>query len=274
MDHSVGRTVRTEDGTTIAYRDEGTGEPILLIPGLGYASWSWAPQREWLGRRARVLAMDNRGTGESDSPRGPYTIRQLAEDAWTVGRVAGGPVHVVGASMGGYVALTLALRHPGAVASLTLIASTSGGPGCTPVPEETLRAWGRSEELTPEEYARATMPLSFAPGWTTEHPAQFEQLLRMRLDHPTSTASWRAQFAACATYLETGAPYGTVAAPVLVVHGTADRVVPYANMAHLARRLPAAELLTLRGAGHLCWLERPDRVNRAIAAHLGAAAGG
>lgn len=268
VDQTTAGAVRADDGTRLAYREKGTGEPILFVPGLGYASWSWEPQLEQLGDRARVIAMDNRGTGTSDAPPGPYTIETMAEDALAVSRVVSGPVHVVGASMGGYIALTLALRHPDVVTSLTLISTTSGGPGCTPVPDATLEAWATSDRVSPQEYARATMPLSFAPGWTTRHPAEFERLLRMRLEHPTSSRAWAAQFAAAAAYLEAGAPEGEVDVPVLIVHGTEDRVVPYANMAHLARRLPSATRLTLPGAGHLCWIEEADRVNQAIEAHV------
>ncbi|GAA4407746.1 alpha/beta fold hydrolase [Tsukamurella soli] len=271
MEHTTVRTVRADDGTRIAYRDEGAGEPVLLIPGLGYASWSWSPQLDRLGTGARVLAMDNRGTGESDAPPGPYTIGQMAEDALAVIRATGAPAHVVGSSMGGYIALTLALRHPGVVKSLTLIATTDGGPGCTPVPDSTLRVWTTSTALSPAEYARETMPVSFAPGWTVEHADEFEKLLEMRLRYPTSHRAWSAQFGACAEFLEGGAPDGDVDVPVLIVHGTADRVVPFDNVAHLARRLPGASQLVLPGAGHLCWLEEAGRVNHAIEAHMAAA---
>lgn len=265
MERTDTHSVTADDGTRIAYVDEGAGEPILLLPGLGYASWSWTRQVGSLSRHGRVLAVDNRGTGRSETPEGPYTIDQMALDALAVASVASGPVHVVGASMGGYIALTLALRNPAAVKSLTLIASTSGGPGSTPVPESTLRAWAAAGVMAPEDYARATMPLSFAPGWTAEHPAEFEELLQLRLRHPTSSRAWTAQFAACADYLENGAPPGDIDdIPTLVIHGTADRVVPYDNMSHVASRLPRAKQITLRGAGHLCWIERDASVNQAL----------
>jgi pimeloyl-ACP methyl ester carboxylesterase len=245
--------------------ERGTGDDILFIPGLGYASWSWRYQAEAISRVARVLLMDNRGTGRSDKPVGPYSIAQMADDAYEVLRQRGeGPAHVVGSSMGGYVALSLALRHPDAVASLVLLATTSGGPGSHPVPADTQRAWAAAASLGPADFARATMPLSFAPGWADDNPDQFEELLALRLQAPTPIECWQAQYQACASYLHRGLPRGAITQPAVIVHGTADRVVPYTNAAHLARRLAHASVETLDGAGHLCWIEHPHTTNDII----------
>lgn len=262
--------VTAPDGTRLFVLDHGRGEPVLLIPGLGFGGWSWARQIGPLSRTARVLALDNRGAGRSDKPPGPYSIAQLAEDALAVlGQRGALPAHVVGASMGGYVALTLAQNHPEAVRSLVLLASTIGGSGSRGVPEETLRAWASAANLGPAGFARTTMPLSFAPGWVEAHPVEFEQLLADRLAVPTPFEAWRAQFNACAVFLRDGLR-GQVEHPTVIVHGTTDRVVPYENAAHLAARLPHASLVTLDGAGHLCWIERAAEVNSIIRSALAA----
>jgi 3-oxoadipate enol-lactonase len=258
-------SVRAADGTRLAVVEAGEGDPVLLIPGLGYASWSFDRQVTGLSGAARVLAMDNRGTGASDKPPGPYSIDQFAEDAFAVLEQRGAaPATVVGTSMGGYVALTLALRHPEAVSSLVLTATTSGGPGSVGVPESTLRNWAESAPLGPEEFARATMPVSLAPGWCEEHPAEFEELLRLRLGSPTPFQAWRSQFDACAAFLVAGLPGGALEQPTVIVHGTADRVVPFENAEHLAQRFPHASRVTMEGAGHLCWVERSDEFNEIV----------
>jgi 3-oxoadipate enol-lactonase len=257
--------VAARDGTRLFVTDHGLGEPILFIPGLGYASWCWLRQVEQISSVARVLTVDNRGAGRSDKPAGPYSIRQLAEDAYAVlAQRSALPAHIVGGSMGGYVALTLALHHPDAVRSLVLLATTSGGPGSYGVPEDTLRAWDAAANLGPAEYARATMPLAFAPGWVEEHPAEYQDWLAHRLSAPTPIMAWRSQFAACASYLRFGLAPGPIIQPAWIIHGTADRVVPYPNAAHLARRLPHASVITLSDAGHLCWIERAAEVNDVI----------
>jgi 3-oxoadipate enol-lactonase len=255
------------DGTRLFVSEHGHGDDVLFIPGLGYASWCWHHQVGPISQVARVLLMDNRGAGHSDKPTGPYSIAQMADDAYQVLRQrAAGPAHVVGASMGGYIALTLALRHPDAVASLVLLATTSGGAGAHPVPDDTLGAWTAAAGVGPTGFARATMPLSFAPGWVKHHPAEYKELLALRMQVSTPISSWRKQFQACAAFVREGLPPGPVNQPAVIVHGTADRIVPYENAANLARRLPQASVVTLHGAGHLCWIEQVATVNDIIAA--------
>ena len=82
------------------------------------------------------------------------------------------------------------------------------------------------------------MPMSFAPGWVEEHPDEYERLLAQRLVAPTPPEAWRAQFAACAAYLVQGAPQGAVTVPTTIIHGTADRIVPYANAIHTRSESP------------------------------------
>src|SRR5687768_8962267 len=102
----------------------GAGPPLLLIAGLGYATWCWHDLQRALAADATTLAFDNRGAGRSDKPAGPYSIPLLADDAAAVLDAAGlRDAHVLGQSMGGYIALTLALRHPARVRSLVLVST-------------------------------------------------------------------------------------------------------------------------------------------------------
>jgi len=95
------------------------------------------------------------------------------------------------------------------------------------------------------------------------HPAEFEKLLALRLSAPTPAAAWRAQFASCAAFLHAGRPAGVLPQRSTVVHGTADRVVPYV-MPRTSLRLNGAPVVTLQDAGHLCWIERANVVNDII----------
>lgn len=247
----------------------GSGPPVLLIAGLGYASWCWHELRQHLGSELALTAFDNRGAGRSDKPAGPYTIAQLADDAAAViDATGGGPVAVLGHSMGGYIALTLALRHPGKVRSLVLVGTSPGGPATQPTPADTLATWQLAGTMAPQQYARVSMPKSFAPGWTQAHPAEFEDILARRLQFPTPAASWLAQYQACVEYVRQGAPVEQVAAPALVIHGEQDQVVVHANGELLARRLPHARFVSLPAAGHLPFLEDPPGFAGLVRGHL------
>lgn len=242
--------------------EHGDGLPLLLIQGLGYATWAWRYQLEPFSRRFRTIAFDNRGTGRSEKPPGPYSIEQLADDAADV--LAGRQAHVLGFSMGGYVAQTLALRRPELVERLVLCGTGSGGPRNVDLPRSTQEAWEANAHLPPAEYARATMHLSFAPGWAEEHPELLEELLAARLEFPTPPEAWRAQYDACWDFVERVTPLERIGAPTLVLHGEADRIVPFDNARHLVDRIPHAELVSFPGAGHLLFLEQPQRFTDSV----------
>lgn len=234
----------------------GEGVPLLMISGLGYSSWCWSDLRKALTGQNRVITFDNRGTGRSDKPAGPYTIEMLADDAaHALDQCIAPTAHVVGHSMGGYIAQTLALRHPRRVSSLVLVGTAAGGPDCLPVPDETLESWKQSAGLSPEQYARSTMPHSFAPGWTERNAEAFERYLAMRLEYPTPPECWLAQFQTCEKFFEQGVAADRIRQPVLVIHGDKDQVVPHANGEMLAAKLPDARFVSLKGQGHLPYLE-------------------
>lgn len=247
--------------------EQGTGTPVLFISGLGYSNWCWRETVAALSPRFRTITFDNRGTGRSDAPEMGYSIPRFAADAAGVlQHLQAAPAHVVGHSMGGYIALTLAATQPSLVRSLVLIGTSSGGDGSLPIPAATSDVWKSSVHLAPREFARATMPYSFATGWSDSHRDRFEQLLADRLRFPTATEAWKRQFRAASDFGRDGlADVNEIAVPALVVHGTDDRIVPYENGVRLARQLSRARLETLAGAGHLCFLEEPQRVHARLA---------
>lgn len=246
--------------------EHGDGQPLLLITGLGYAIWSWQRQIPEWSQQFRCIAVDNRGTGRSPKPPGPYSIEQMADDAAEA--LDGRRGHVAGFSMGGYIAQTLALRHPNLIDRLVLVCTGTGGPDYAPFPDETAAAWAANAHKSPPEFARSSMPLSFAPGWTDEHPEEFEQLLHDRLEYPTPPECWRAQYDACNEFIAKRTPVEQIEAPTLVVHGDADRIVPYENGVELARRIPGSRFETFSGAGHLLFLEEAPRFNAMVVSFM------
>jgi len=242
----------------------GLGPPVLLIPGLGYASWCWREQAP-LADGWQLWKIDPRGAGRSPKPEGPYTIAGMAEDiAATIGDQ--GPFHVVGHSLGGYLAMILAMEHPDLVRSLLLIGTTSGGPGHTPLPEATREAWMREAGKSPFEYARATMHLSFSPGWADRHPDEYGRWLQERLEFPTPPEAWAAQYEAGTAYLAKGIEVERLKIRTLIVHGREDRILPIENGIELSGRISTSRLIQIEGLGHLVQMERPDIFNPIVTA--------
>src|SRR5262249_44838645 len=107
--------------------EHGTGHPLLLIPGLARSRRAWWKQIDPLSRRFRVINFDNHDAGDSEHATEPYSIGELAEDAaQTITALDLGPMHVMGWSMGTFIAQELTVRHPDLVNKLILVAGTAG----------------------------------------------------------------------------------------------------------------------------------------------------
>ena len=116
----------------IWWDQSGTGDPILLIMGHAYGADMWHRTAPELAASYRVIRFDNRGTGRSSDPPGPYPVPLMAEDALAVLDAAGAAsAHVYGVSLGGAIALQLALDHPGRVRSLILGCAAASAEGAS-----------------------------------------------------------------------------------------------------------------------------------------------
>jgi 3-oxoadipate enol-lactonase len=247
----------------IAWEESGSGRPLLLIQGLGYARWSWDPIVPGLAERYRVVLFDNRGIGESDKPAGPYTAREMAGDALQVLDEAGiERAHVLGASLGGMIAQELAAAAPERVDKLVLCCTTPGGAASVPMPAVTVQLFAEAGSLPPEVALRRFVENALAPGAQAE---LVEELYRRRLENPPDPVGWPAQAAAGMTFVGVD---GAIEAPTLLVTGTEDNVVDPMNTDVLAERLPGARVERLPGTGHLFFWEQPDAVVRIVTEFL------
>ena len=248
----------------LRWDSQGDGAPLLLVHGLGYTRQGWGPQRELLARRYRVLSYDNRGIGESEIPAGPYTVAELADDAVQVLDEAGVErAHVVGASLGGMVAQLLAADRPERVDRLVLAGTTPGGAGAYPLPQRTLALMAEASSLPPEVALRRFVENALAPG-----SAFVDEVFGYREQHPPDPVGWAAQAAAGAGWDADGR-LARIAAPTLVVAGTADAVVDPRNAQLLAGAIPNAQLELIDGAGHLPFWERAEEFARLVERFLG-----
>jgi pimeloyl-ACP methyl ester carboxylesterase len=212
-----------------------------------------------------VIVFDHRGTGLLNEQPARGSIAELADDALAH---LDGPADIVGLSMGGYVALTIALTQPGGVRSLVLAGTGAGGSDRVRRPAHVAAAFTAALRLPYDEFARRTMPYTFAGGWTAAHPERFEEILAARMERPSPYSTIEAHAEACYAFYRAGCEVERIETPALVIHGSEDLIVPVENGRRLAERLPNAEYVELAGRGHNLPLEDPETFAAAVVGFL------
>jgi pimeloyl-ACP methyl ester carboxylesterase len=234
----------------------------VLVPGLGQGAWVWRWVEPLLpGSRS----FEHVGTGLLNDRPPRRSVEAMARD---VASLVDEPADVVGLSMGGYVALTLALVQPALVRSLVLAGTGAGGPDRVRRPKDVADAFTAALRLPQEEFTRRTMPLTFAAGWSEANPVRFEEVVEARLERPTPYETIEAHAKACYAYYRQAIEVERIDVPALVVHGTEDLIVPVENGRRLAVRLPNAEYVELAGRGHNLPLEDPEEFARHVVGFL------
>jgi pimeloyl-ACP methyl ester carboxylesterase len=202
------RVVET-NGIRIAYEDRGWGEPLVLIMGFAADGQAWDAHAQAYAEKFRCFLVDNRGTGHSDKPVGPYTTAMMADDYAGLIRGQGlGKVHVMGVSMGAAIAQQLALRHPDLVRSLVLIC-----------------AWPRFDASS---------------AWA------LTAMGRLRTRVPQHV--FDAQMAACMSH-DTREEVRAITAPTLLAVTAADIFTSTAGADVLHARIAGSEIMILPGSG-------------------------
>lgn len=246
------------------YEVHGQGPPLLFIGGLGYGAWMWFRQTGALAGSFRVIVFDNRGSGGSDKPDYPYTIKMMARDAaGLLSFLEIVEAGVVGISMGGMIAQELALLFPQKVRRLILGCTAFGGSNSVAMPADTFSALTCTEGLSAREMLRQAMATAFRPGYMEANPQEIHQILEWRLEKPTPRYSWLHQFNAVAGF-NSEDRLKELTLPVLIVSGDADRVLPVENSYLLKQRIMNSRLHIFPGAGHLFFIEEPERFNRLL----------
>jgi 3-oxoadipate enol-lactonase len=253
-------------GVKIYWDEQGQGEPILLIMGLGYASVMWYRTRPILATRYRTLAFDNRGVGRSDMPPGPYLIPLMASDAAAVLDAANEEsAHVFGISMGGMIAQEFALEYPHRVRSLILGCTAAGGPTAVHAEPEATQMLMTRDKMSPEQAAEAAVPFIYDSDTPRSLIDQDLAVRRPWFPHPEAYVAQLQGILRWEAYTRLPA----IRVPTLIIHGESDRLVPPANARIIAERIPGAELITIPHASHLFFTDQPAAVHDHIVRFLG-----
>jgi pimeloyl-ACP methyl ester carboxylesterase len=252
----------------VAYRVIGDGAPLILIMGFGGTMDIWDPTllRE-LAATYRVIVFDNRGMGGTTGPASDFSIEQLADDtAGLLDALGVERAHVLGYSMGGYVAQELALKYPERVNRLVLMGTGCGGTEGIPARPEALRALTDMSGSIAEVLQRVISVLVPA-DWSRDHGGYLESVL-MRAAAPPDRASLARQERAMDTWRGTCERLAQLRAPTQVLAGTADEVLAPANALMLVNRIPGAWLAQFPDGGHGMQYQYPGEIAATIRAFL------
>ncbi len=249
------------NGIRLYYETHGQGEPLLLISGVGYGTWLWFKQLPALSQHYKIILFDNRGAGQSEKPDEEYSVALLAQDTYELLRALGvSQAHILGASLGGFIAQQLALDHPEMVQKLILCATSSGGPHMILPKGNVLQfmAFGAGKETF--QYG---LELSFSQDYLRQHSHEIAELTRPLRRNPQPRYAYLRQLMAPIDFCSE-ARLSEMRCPTLVIAGEDDQVVPVENSRRLAAKLPQAQLKILSKAGHLFFVEKAEETNRTI----------
>jgi len=246
---------------------------VVLIQGVGVAGSGWTPQVDALRAEFTCLTFDNRGMGASQ-PIGsaPVSVRQMADDTrWLMSQLGWESAHVVGHSLGGPVALEMALTHPPGVRSLSLLCTLARGRDATALTWRML--WlGMRSRIGPRRARRRAfleivMPPSALEGADRDAlAAELAPLFGHDLaDQPPVAMK---QLAALRAFDATGRLGRITHTPTLVVSAAHDPIAPPRHGRALAEAIPGARYVEFAGASHGLPIQHAARVDELLLEHL------
>lgn len=243
--------------------DEGKGPPILLLHGFPFDHTIWAEVRQGL-KGYRTIAPDMRGHGQSPTPAGPWTIRDLADDAIALlDRLRIDRAYWLGHSIGGYIALAAYRMAPGRFQGIGLIASQAEA--------DSEEARGNRAKLAAKVQAEgsraaadAMLPKLFSPDLPESDPNRARIRVIIEATSPNAIA---ATLGALASRDDQTDLLPRIETPLLVAAGEKDAIIPLAKAEAVAQKCPRGTLVALK-AGHMPMLEDPAGLEQAIRTFL------
>lgn len=257
-------------GQTVGHRSIGSGPPIVMIMGLSGSMDAWDPTFvDALAETGhRVILFDNEGIGRSTAVPGNLTIARMADT--TAGLIAAlklKDADVIGWSMGGMIAQSLAVRHPDALRRLVLLA-TAPGDG-----EATFPRADAASALQEASDPSKLLGLLFPPAHTAERDRYVTDILTRKGAAPSAGGDVvQQQFGATGTWITGGDPDGAkvrdLGLPVIVAGAVKDWALPADNTRHLAKVIPGAKRLMFSDAAHGFFLQYADVIVPRLAKFL------
>jgi 3-oxoadipate enol-lactonase len=256
---------QVNEGLSMYYEEHGTGDPVLWLAGTGTCGRIWNRcQLPAFTDRYRCITMDLRGTGQTDTPRGPYSMAMMAKDVeGLMRRLDLEPAHLIGYSMGSAIVQELALAQPELVRSAVLWATWS----CTPIEHHIRRHFeSRLIQLqeAPPEVFRAAGFWGWAPSFIEDETDRLEEMEEFVGEVSAIPVHARVEHYRADLAHNTLSRLAQIRAPTLVLYGAEDLITLPRYHARVAAAIPGADLQEIQGGGHMVFLERPNECNAAI----------
>lgn len=238
------------------YEDTGKGPTLVLIHGMGGDSSEWSLLTPELSKEIRCIAVDLRGHGKSEKPDQPYTQDMFADDvAALLDTLKIDKAYLCGISMGGFVALKMALHHPKKVKGLILIDTAARISAKT---VEVGAKWAKTfAEKGLDAYIEAEIKDIFHPMFVRRHKDMvklFADSMRTR----DSSTIMRIQQGYMKSPLTLDKEINKIKVPTMIIHGKEDKVVPVEEAEFMHKQIPNSKIAIIPYGGHGVLLERKD----------------
>ena len=267
-------TIANVNGTSIDYEILGQGEPVLLIPGLGLDKTYYRLGIPYLSKFVKTIAIDPRGVGLSDKTLQVFTVGQWADDfAAFIDQLALGPVHVIGSSLGGCMAMALAEKYPDKVKSLIPIGSFSeldlGIEANFRLRISLINQLGMGEDIA-THMGLWTLSRAF---FETPRGQEVFKLNKQNINK-NSPEMYKALITSILEFgkklpgQENDPLFTTrlknVKANTLVLTGDDDHFIPSSHSQRIAQHIPGAKYIEIMGGGHIPFIQKPRETAHAV----------
>jgi len=247
------------------YEIIGNGTPVLCFSGFGCSNYLFKPLAEALKLKYKFILPDNRGMGKSPFVTAPYDIRDLAEDGLNLMDDLGiKSFHVMGISMGGFIAESLYFLRPAAVMKMALLCTMGPGPDFAPIQNITTRQLQGLYQMPLEQRARIGVKMTTHPDFEIENPVCYESVVQMRILNPADFEQSMYQFDAIQRFLADELPLNEIKVSVLAFCGADDRTVPSENSVILSQKIERGKVVMLDTADHLFFFEKQEETARVV----------
>jgi pimeloyl-ACP methyl ester carboxylesterase len=255
------------NGIRLYVERRGHGKPLLMIPGLGAGNWLWHRNVEALAKHFELIMPELRGSGRSDKPDHHYSITLFATDLrCLLDALSLNKAHVLGVSMGGFIAQYFAAKWPECVEKLIIVSSSLGGENQEGPDGETLSRLIRPHGRTRRERLEDCYRLNYTDDYLGRHAHDLERITEWREQNPQPEYAYYRQLLAGSAYSAENDAVN-ISVPTLICAAKDDPLVPPANADRLREKISEAKVLIFEGK-HLFFMEHCRDFNQAVVEFL------